>query len=186
MLRNAIFILFITLIIFPGCKAKTSAQAPKTASNTEIEAAFLDSVEKASQNINQQLPGEQISSIEFQVRATGEDLKTFKEGFIPWVSLEHPEKQLPNLVNADQVVLPYQHISLIIDYPLNHPDTTELIGTVAGFTSKMLIQKISERYHQIYSEEEAEAKTKTIPEEKRTGLINRNQTDGKLAFAVTI
>lgn len=179
MLKKTILILVIALDIFAGCRAKTSVQAQKTASNAEIEATFLDSVEKASQNITQQLPGKLISSIEFRIRATGEDLKTFKEGFIPWVSLEHPEKQLPNLVNPDQVVLPYQHVSLIIDYPLNHPDTTELTGTVAGFTTKMLIEKISERYHQIYREEEAGAKTKTIPEEKRIGLANRNQTHGK-------
>ncbi|GEO11120.1 hypothetical protein [Segetibacter aerophilus] len=179
MFKNTVFILTVALIIFTGCRSKMLAQVPKTASNAEVEAKFLDSIERVAQAIKFEPPGELIATIEFRIRATGEDLKNFKEGFIPWVSLEHPEKQLPNLINPEQVALPYQHVFLIIGYPLNHPDTSQLTGAVAGFTNKMLIQKISERYRQIYQEEEAGAKVKTIPIEKRTGLINRNQTDGK-------
>lgn len=178
MLKNTLYVLATALIISTSCQSKSSAQASRSASSLEVEARFIDSLEKAAQNIVQTFPGEVIGSIEFKVKATGDDLKTFAEGLVPWVNLEHPEKQLPNLVNGDNVVLPYQHVSLIIDYPLSHPDTSQLTGTVAGFTSKMLIQKISERYHKIYQEEEVAAKTKTVPEEKRTGIINRNLTDG--------
>jgi hypothetical protein len=34
-------------------------------------------------------------------------------------------------------------------------------------------------YHEIYKEEERTANTKTIPLNKREGLVNRNKTDGK-------
>lgn len=42
-----------------------------------------------------------------------------------------------------------------------------------------MLQVISKKYHEIYIEEEASATTKTIPVEKREGLINRNETNGK-------
>jgi hypothetical protein len=54
-----------------------------------------------------------------------------------------------------------------------------LKSTPKGFTKKQLILEISNKYNEIYNEEEKTAKTKTIPLDKREGLINRNQTNGK-------
>ena len=42
-----------------------------------------------------------------------------------------------------------------------------------------MILAISKKYNEVYAEEEKTANTKTIPIDKRTGLINRNETDGK-------
>jgi hypothetical protein len=42
-----------------------------------------------------------------------------------------------------------------------------------------LVDHITGSYNRIYLEEEESAKTKTIPVDKREGIINRNQTDGK-------
>ena len=48
-----------------------------------------------------------------------------------------------------------------------------------GFTREALVKKISDKYHQIYQEEESTATVKTVPVKERTTLYNRNQTDGK-------
>lgn len=179
MAKNVILTLIVALAFFSSCRTNSAAQVGQLGDITSAEVNLLDSLEKAAQNITEHLPGVLIGSIDFNVKAKGEDLKTFKGGFIPWINLEHPEQQVSELVRADELVLPYQNISLIIDYPLNHPDTTLLIGGATGFTRSQLILKISGTYRQIYREEEDAAKSKTIPVDERTGLINRNQTDGK-------
>ena len=48
-----------------------------------------------------------------------------------------------------------------------------------GFTKKQLLSEVRKNYVALYAEEEATATVKTIPLEKRTGMINRNQTNGK-------
>lgn len=42
-----------------------------------------------------------------------------------------------------------------------------------------MILAISKKYHEIYNEEEKSSKIKTIPLDERTGIINRNETQGK-------
>lgn len=54
-----------------------------------------------------------------------------------------------------------------------------IIESVNGFSRKQLALLISEKYHQIYDEEEVGATTKTIPVNKRDNGINRNKTNGK-------
>jgi hypothetical protein len=62
---------------------------------------------------------------------------------------------------------------------LNKPANFILKSTSKGFTIKQLVLEISKKYNEIYNEEEKSARTKTIPVDKRKGLINRNETDGK-------
>ena len=123
--------------------------------------------------------GPVIFTIDFKLKATGEDLKTFEDGFIPWISIDNPKAELKYLVDADKIILPFTTAKIIIDYPLNFPADFEISTTGQGFSRKQLILEISERYHEIYKLEESTATTKTIPLDKRKGLINRNQTDGK-------
>lgn len=121
---------------------------------------------------------ELIAEINFELSATDEQKAEWPEGIIPWISIEHPQTEINQLINADEIVIREKKVSLIIDYPLNNPANIELTSNI-GFSRKDLILAISSNYHKIYDDEEASAKTKTIPYEKRTGLINRNQTDGK-------
>lgn len=120
--------------------------------------------------------GELISTIEFSVKAPSEydnDNDT-----IPWVNIESPSYDLENLIDADKIILPHKLITLIIDYPLEHSASFDL-ASEKGFSRKQLILAISEKYHEIYTKEEASASIKTIPLEKREGLINRNKTNGE-------
>jgi hypothetical protein len=123
--------------------------------------------------------GDFIFSIDFNVKATSEDAKDFDDGIIPWISIEDPEKEISRLIEADKIVLPYSKVVLIFDYPLDSPVQFEISTSENGFSRKQLIREISKKYKEIYKEEETSATIKTVPAEKREGLMNRNKTNGK-------
>lgn len=97
---------------------------------------------------------------------------------IPWISIDSPKTELLRLKGADEIVLPYRKVTLVIDYPLTTVARFELSTTADGFTRRQLVLAISEKYHQLYKEEEASATIKTQPMEKRS-IMNRNETNGK-------
>lgn len=154
-----------TLVFFTSCDFQ---KTPAVINKLEIA--------KESESINQN-NYELISTIEFGVKSDPEE--GFEDGIIPWISIEKPQDEINLLIDADKVVIPYSEVTLIIDYPLNKPAEFVMKSSGKGFTKKQLILEISKKYHEIYKEEENSAKTKTIPIEKREGLINRNETDGK-------
>lgn len=117
-----------------------------------------------------------ITRIDFKVKT--DNVTDFKEGFIPWVELEHVDKDLKQLIDKDELVISDNKVILIIDYPLTKEARFELTSN-NGFTREQLVKQISEKYHQVYQEEETTATNKTVPADKRTTLYNRNQTDGK-------
>ncbi|MDP9082101.1 MAG: hypothetical protein M3O71_32195 [Bacteroidota bacterium] len=119
-----------------------------------------------------------ISKIEFELKATQEDLKIFEDGIVPWISIENPSNGIDSLIDADEIVLPFSQATLIIDYPLRKPVTFDL-ATENGFSRKQLIMLISEKYHEIYKGEETTASTKTVRADERKDLLNRNETNGK-------
>lgn len=123
--------------------------------------------------------GNIVTTIEFGVKAEPEDAKDFVDGIIPWINIENPENQINLLIDADKVVITDSEVTLVIDYPLNKPAEFILKSLGKGFTKKQLVLEISKKYHEIYEAEESSAKTKTIPVEKREGLVNRNETNGK-------
>lgn len=156
-MRNYIFLILSSLFLNLGC-AQSSDQ-------------------RKTKNQNISLPDE----IFFKVKTDNkEDLEIFEDGIIPWVSIKNPDKEIENLLEKNEIVLPINSAILIIDYPLNKP--IEIIikpNSPEGFTRENLIRLVSGEYNRIYLEEEESAKTKTIPVDKREGIINRNQTDGK-------
>lgn len=120
----------------------------------------------------------ETSEILFEVRTVDRELAP--DGVIPWISIENADKEIINLIGKDEIVLKERLVDLTIDYPLENVTTIELKSNKkSGFTRAELILKISAEYKRIYKEEEATAKEKTIPIEKREGLINRNTTNGK-------
>jgi hypothetical protein len=123
--------------------------------------------------------GVKISNIEYKVKALPEDTSDFDNGIIPWVNLENPGKELNRLVDSDEVVLAFAKVTLIIDYPLTKPASFTLESVSKSFSRKELIKAISEKYHEVYAGEEKSTKTEIVPRDKREGLINRNETNGK-------
>ena len=120
-----------------------------------------------------------ISKIDFKLKATKEDLDIFEDGIVPWININNPAKNIDSLIKPDEVVLLFSQVTLIIDYPLKNPASFDISATGNGFSRRQLIQIISEKYHEIYAEEEKTAEAKTVPVDKRDTLLNRNQTDGK-------
>lgn len=164
-----VFILFLLLSIISCDRQKST-----TEKTTEI---IQNNDAKHIQKTYEEA-GDLISEITFELLPTSEQKADWPDGIIPWISIENSEKEVSQLINPNEIVVKQNKINLIIDYPLNKP-TTISFSNPKGFTRKDLALEISKQYHKIYTEEEATAKTKTIPVEQRTGLINRNETDGK-------
>ncbi len=123
--------------------------------------------------------GELIKTIEIFRNAKPEDAKDYDNGLITGIELDKLEAVVQDLDKADEVVVSENEVTLEIDYPLDILYKETLKASSKGFTRKELIKEISKRYHLIYADEEATAKTKTIPQDKRGQLLNRNDTDGK-------
>lgn len=165
--------IFYFLAFLSSCNFQKSSEEKE---KLEIEALNIKEQEISNTQNNQ---GELIATIEFGLKANKEDLKIFEDGIIPWISIDKPEDEINRLIDADKVAITYSEIILIIDYPLNKPVEFIIKSSGKGFTKKQLVLEISKKYHEIYKAEESSARTKTIPVEKREGLINRNETDGK-------
>ncbi len=106
------------------------------------------------------------------------NLTDYPKGFIPFVKIEHPEKDIKQLINKDEIVVKDDTITLLIDYPLTNECRLK-INSKHGFTRGELVMEVSKAYYKLFEEEEATATVKTIPVEKRTTVYNRNQTNGR-------
>lgn len=174
--------LFIVAVLLPflSCSQHDTSASQK---NKQQDDALVNSVVQAQmeQYKNyEDTTGPVIATIRPGIKAVTEEEKQYAEnGILGAVSIEKYDKDLINLIDGDEIVLPYPKVSIIADYPLNKPAIFELKAGKAGFSRREIIQHIGKIYHHIYETEEASAKTKTVPLEKRTGLINRNVTDGE-------
>lgn len=89
------------------------------------------------------------------------------------------QRALAQLDKPDEIVIPFEHAVLVIDYPLSTPATIPITAPIPlGFTRAALVRTICEEYGHVYDAEEGTAATKTIPLEERGPLRNRNRTDG--------
>lgn len=123
--------------------------------------------------------GKLVATVDFNLWPSKEDLAKGESDPIPWISLGKIDEELGRMIAADEVVVPYKKVTIMIDYPLNKPAFFDLVSENGGFSRKQLAIAISKKYHALYIEEEETALRKTIPPEQRKGMINRNETDGK-------
>ena len=119
--------------------------------------------------------GRLLYSIPFEVRTT--DRKDFPDGIIPWASIEKPENDIANLVDASKVVISETEVSIVIDYPIEKEYRFN-VKSKSGFCRAQILRYVSGAYLKIYEEEERSATIKTIPIENRGTTLNRNQTNG--------
>ena len=95
------------------------------------------------------------------------------------VRISDVETSLVNLRNPEEIVVPFEQATLVIDYPLTTPARISISAALAiGFTRQELVRAVCEEYANVYEAEETTASTKPIPLEERTTLKNRNRTDG--------
>ncbi|WP_329805229.1 hypothetical protein [Flavobacterium facile] len=166
------------LIIFLTCFSLISCKHLPFFNSKENYDAVLSKKESEAVNKKQNNLGTLIATIEFGVQASEDELEDFEDGIIPWISIENPESEMDRLIDSDEIVIPYSEITIIIDYPLNKPTSLVLTNSKNGFTKKELILEISKKYHEIFTVEETTATIKTIPSDKREGIMNRNETNG--------
>lgn len=170
-MKNKLFLLLVA-ITFVCCNIKNT--------NKDSETSAESIQKKEAETMNKSIDyGNFITSIEVSIKATEQEVKDYGEETISWISIENYDKEIDRLIEPDKIVISEKEVTLLIDYPLNKPATFILISNTNGFTKKQLVQEISKKYHEIYNEEEKTATTKTVPLEKRKGIINRNETDGK-------
>lgn len=95
------------------------------------------------------------------------------------VRLHDVESSLARLRNPEEIVIPFEHAILVINYPLTTPASIAISAAFAvGFTRAELVRAACEEYANVYEAEEATATQKTVPPEDRGTLKNRNRTDG--------
>lgn len=165
----------LTALISSAILLSISSCKNEVPSQSIVEA--LNAKESESQDSTRDF-GELLTTIEIAVKANEEEKKNFEDGIVPWISIEHPEKDINRLIDAEKLVTEVGEVSLYIDYPLNNPVSFIVKSPQNGFTKKELVLEISKKYHEIYTEEEKTAKTKTVPMDQRKDVINRNETDG--------
>lgn len=161
---------FLIIAIFFSCN-------PNSVNPSKQE--YIESVQKKEFEKHDELyanAGKLVGEFDFGLKATQEQKKDWQDGVIPWINLDNPE--INQLINGDEILVKKTLINIIFDYPLNKPHTFEFKNE-KGFSRKDLVLLISKKYHEIFDEEEVTSKVKTIPVDKRTGIINRNETDGK-------
>lgn len=167
------------LLILSGFFAASCKQGSPASSNSSDNVITLNYEKDNTELPPKDTIGALIYSIDFKVKAMGEDAKEFEDGIIPWISIKDFQKEIDRLMEADIHVLKYPKAAIIIDYPLTNKVTFEISSSNEGFSRKRLIQEIGKKYYEIYEEEEKTATIKTIPEDKRTTIRNRNSTNGK-------
>lgn len=170
MIKTRISIIVTSLLILltaAACRQDTDNK--QTADSSEMIQRENASIEKTYKDL-----GEFQGQIPFEV--TTSNKKEYKDGIIPWISIENPEHDLLNLKDAKEVVINAKTLFIIIDYPIKTEYQVEA-NSATGFTRELLIKEISKAYAKIYQEEENTATIKTIPLEKRK-IANRNETDG--------
>jgi hypothetical protein len=89
------------------------------------------------------------------------------------------DQALMRLEHPDDIVIPFEHAVLVIDYPLSTPAQIPISAPLPlGFTRAALVKSICDEYDHIYAAEEGTAATKTIPLDERGEQRARNRTDG--------
>jgi hypothetical protein len=100
-------------------------------------------------------------------------------GFPGGIRIHDPSSALAALEQPDEIVIPFEHAVLVIEYPLTTPASVPISAPLSlGFTRAALIKTICDEYAHIYDAEEGTAATKTIPVEERGAMRGRNRTDG--------
>lgn len=160
------FITALAALALLSCKPKTTTEVSELVTNEQAtgEASY----------------GTLTATISFEIKLPKEEAARFGQPTMQYLSIAAYTDEIKDLIDPDQIVLKETSATLLIDYPLNNPARIELKSAKPeGFTRAEILRAICDNYKQIYIEEEASAKTKTVPMEERKGLSNRNTTDGK-------
>jgi len=86
---------------------------------------------------------------------------------------------LVRLDKPDELVIPFEHAVLVIDFPLTSAATIPISAPLPiGFTRAALVRAICDEYMHVYAAEEGTAAIKPVPLDERGDNKRRNRTDG--------
>ena len=113
--------IFSFIILCFSCKEpakhKVSTSAPLAKDTTvEYYSNVIEEKERASIEKSNDKFGKLITVIMFHVKAGNKE--DFDDGIKPWIDIDQPEKDLPNLVDSQEIVISEDKVTIIIDYPL--------------------------------------------------------------------
>jgi hypothetical protein len=141
-----------------------------------------DSTDKSKQNEYQGNPhdpekkGSLVATITFVIK--NPDLA--EEGPSPYVSIEHPGKDIQFMEKAGDIVVPNNLLYVVVDYPVsNQWEFKVTSANPKGFTKAELVNEISRVFHSMYLEEARTTEVPVVPKAERKTLRNRNRTNGK-------
>src|SRR5579875_2025168 len=133
-------VLLVLTILFLSCNEPLQNKNLDTqtlASDTSKDSyeKILEEREAASTDKQTDSLGTLVTKISFKV--TTNNKKDFEDGIRPWVSIENPAKDLPNLIDRNMIVIPDTSIAVIIDYPLIQQYKFKMTSKT-GFTREKL------------------------------------------------
>jgi hypothetical protein len=106
-------------------------------------------------------------------------LMVTRVGFPKGMRVHDVAKALAMIEKPDEIVIPFEHATLVIDFPLTVPATIAITAAIPqGFTRSELVRAICDEYQHVYDAEEGTAQTKPLPREERGERGERNRTDG--------
>lgn len=98
--------------------------------------------------------------------------------FPPNLRVSDPDNALAMIDLRDEIVIPFQHATLVIDFPLTHPAHVKIAAALPqGFTRGELVRTICEEYVHVYAAEEGTAPEQPAIED-RGHRRERSRTDG--------
>jgi hypothetical protein len=119
---------------------QTKSISSDSTTNDTTSSALLATKEKTSSQKEPVSLGTIISKIEFKIKTNS--LTDYPDGYIPWIAIEFPEKEIINLCDRDKTEIEDSVVTLIIDYPLDNPYKGQL-KSKNGFTKKQQVRLIS-------------------------------------------
>ena len=101
--------------------------------------------------------------------------KDDKDNQNPYINIADPQKSIKNQINPNEIVIPFNTIKILYDYPMTNKVIKEFTSqNKNGFTRIELANKICEGYKQIYDEEyKVVGDPGNIP-----GMLNRSRSNG--------
>lgn len=125
-------------MMIAGLALALLSSVPAMAQHKKIAMSAQPSVNLATE------PADLVTTIEFQVKAEGEDMKVFTKGIIPWVNLGKADLELKKMLNGTEMVLPYSKVTVMTTLPQTTSFVIRSAGD-AGFSRSALIKALSDK-----------------------------------------
>jgi hypothetical protein len=127
-----------------------------------------------------------ILEIEFNTKASPEEMGYADDGLLPWIHLNLTEEDLSSLIDPDAIVVPYRSFTLVLDYPFLTPKYYELQSQGDGFSRKQLIMEIGKIYFDIFKNNPEDTFWHELDQLDMSALLIFQDKKGKIYWQLDI